>query len=134
MIKFPSPILSASSTASANRARSADGRLLVAPAAHQPIDDHFDIVPHLPVEPQIVGQLHHAAIDASPDETLLQQVLEQVAIFPLLARISGASTRNGVPGGNSAIRSIICSRVWAVIGRAHLGQCPKPTRANSTRK
>ena len=33
---------------------------------HQPIDDHFDMVPHLPVEPQIVGQLHDAAVDPCP--------------------------------------------------------------------
>ena len=75
-IRLPCPILSASSTASASRA----ARL----AGHQPIDHHFDVVPHLAVELQVVGQLHDRAVDAGPDEALLEQVDEQVAILALL--------------------------------------------------
>ena len=77
-IRFPSPSRSASSTASANRGR--DLR-----AGHQPIDHHFDVVPHLAVQPQIVAQPDHAAIDPGAGEALLQQVGEQVAVFALLA-------------------------------------------------
>ncbi len=54
-------------------------------AGHQPVDDDFDVVPHLPVEPQIVAQPHDPAIDPGADEALLQQVVEQVAILALLA-------------------------------------------------
>ena len=41
-------------------------------------------MPHLPVELQIVAQLHHHSVDARPGKTLLQQVFEQIAIFPFL--------------------------------------------------
>ena len=54
-------------------------------AGHQPIDHHFDVVPHLAVQPQVVAEADHAAIDPGADESLLQQVGEQVAVLALLA-------------------------------------------------
>ena len=53
-------------------------------AGHQAVDDHFDVVPHLAVEPQIVGQGHDVAVDARPHEALLEQILEQIAVFTFL--------------------------------------------------
>ena len=63
---------------------------------HQPVHDHFDVVPHLAVQLQVVGQRHHVAVDASPDEALLQQVLEQVAILAFLA--ADQRGEHGQPG------------------------------------
>ena len=54
-------------------------------AGLEPIDHDFDVVPHLAVERQIVGQRHDPAVDASPHEALLAQVFEQVFVFALLA-------------------------------------------------
>ena len=54
-------------------------------AGHQAVDDNLDIVPHLPIQPQVVGQADDAAIDAGTDEPLFQQILEEVAIFAFLA-------------------------------------------------
>ena len=51
----------------------------------EPVDHDFDVVPHLAVEREVVGERHDAAIDARPDEALLPQVLEQVAVLALLA-------------------------------------------------
>ena len=48
---------------------------------------------------------------------------------PFCPRTTGASTRNRVPSGSARMRPMICSRVWAVIGRPHFGQWPWPTRA-----
>ena len=96
----------------------------------QPIDDDFDVVPHLAIEREIVGERHDPAIDAGPHEALLAQVLEQVFVFALLAADDGR--QHGELRARSAsamIRAMICSRVWAVIGRPHCGQCPWPTRA-----
>ena len=71
-----------------------------------------------------------AAVDAGPHEALLQQVVEQVAVFPLLAADQrGQHDETACPPASGQIRSMICSRVWAVIGRPHCGQCPCPTRA-----
>ena len=41
-------------------------------------------MPHLAVETQIVTQPYHRAVDARPNKSLLQQILEQVAVFALL--------------------------------------------------
>jgi len=46
-------------------------------------------VPHLPVQPQVVGQPDHAAIDPGTNEALLQQVLEEIAVLALLAADQG---------------------------------------------
>ena len=54
-------------------------------ARRQPIDDDLDVVPHLAIEREVVGERHDAAIDAGPHEALLPQVLEQVAVLALLA-------------------------------------------------
>ena len=42
-------------------------------------------MPHLPVQPQIIAQPDDPAIDAGANEALLQQIVEQVAVFALLA-------------------------------------------------
>ena len=52
---------------------------------HQPVDHHLDVVPHLAVQPQVVAEADHAAIDPGAGEPLLQQVGEQVAVLALLA-------------------------------------------------
>ena len=52
---------------------------------HQPIDDHLDVVPHLPIQLQVVGQRYHRAVDASADEPLFQQIREQIAVLAFLA-------------------------------------------------
>ena len=102
---------------------------------HQPVDHHLDVVPHLAVQPQVVAQADHAAVDPGAGESLLQQVGEQVAVFALLAADQRGQHREiACPAGRARIRSMICSRVWAVIGRPHCGQCPLPTRAYSTRR
>ncbi len=95
----------------------------------QAIDHHLDVVPHLAVERQVVGKLHDSAIDAGPHETLLEQVLEQVAVFALLAANDRREHGELRAGSSARIRAMICSRLWAVIGRRHFGQCPRPTRA-----
>ena len=48
-------------------------------AGHQTIDDNLDVVPHLAVEFQIVGQSNNVAIDARAGEALFEQVDEQFA-------------------------------------------------------
>ena len=53
-------------------------------AGHQAVDDDLDVVPHLPVQPQVVGQPDDAAIDPGTDKPLFQQVLEEVAILAFL--------------------------------------------------
>ncbi len=53
-------------------------------AGHQAVDHDLDVVPHLPVQPQVVGQPDDAAIDPGTHEPLLQQVLEEVAILAFL--------------------------------------------------
>ena len=76
-MRLPSPSLRPSSTASARRVR-------IVGAGDEAVDHHFDVVPHLAVERQVVGELHDAAVDPGADEALLQQVLEQVAELALL--------------------------------------------------
>ena len=58
-------------------------------AGGEPIDDHFDVVPHLAVQAQVVTQTDHCAVDPGAHEALFQQVLEQVAIFALLTADQG---------------------------------------------
>ena len=41
-------------------------------------------MPHLPVEPKVVGEANDTAIDSRTHKPLFQQVLEQVAILALL--------------------------------------------------
>ena len=50
----------------------------------QAIHHDLDVVPHLPVELQVVGQRNHAAIDAGTDKPLLEQVGEKIAVLALL--------------------------------------------------
>ena len=96
--------------------------------------DHFDVVPHLPVQTQIVAKADHPAIDPVPDKTLFLQVLEQVAVFAFLPADQGRSTRNLVPPGKAA-RGIedLFPRLGRD-GRRHCGQYPRPTRAYNTRR
>ena len=56
---------------------------------HEPIDDDFDIVPHLTVEPLVFAQRNDLPIDASSHETLLQKVVEQIPILALLTSNEG---------------------------------------------
>ena len=88
-------------------------------AGDEPVDDHLDVVPHLPIQAQIVAEADHAAVYPGADKTLFLQILEQVAVFAFLSANQGASTRNFVPPGRAPMRSRICSRVWAVMGRWH---------------
>ena len=62
-------------------------------AGGEPVDHHLDVVPHLAVERQVVGERHDAAVDAGADEALLPQVLEQVAVLALLAADRRARAR-----------------------------------------
>ena len=125
-------------TAGAHLDRQVHGLCQSRPGArfgHEPVDDDFDVVAHLPVELQIVIEVDHLAIDSRPCIALLQQVVKQVAVFPLLGRGSaGASRLYFVPVSSVMIRSMICSRVCAVTRWPHLGQWACPTRANSTRR
>ena len=100
----------------------------------QPVDHDFDRVPHLTIELQVVVQRNDRAVDAGTGETLLEQIDEQVAIFAFLGLDQRGQTTNRVPSGSRSMRSMICSRVCAVIGREHCGQWPWPVRANSTRR
>ncbi len=59
------------------------------------IDDHFDVVSHLTVEPQVISQRNDLAIDACADESLLQQVFEQIAVLALLTADDGS--KHGEP-------------------------------------
>ena len=68
-------------------------------AVHQAIDHHFNIVPHLPIEREIVGQLHDLAIDPRADETLFQQILEQIAKLTFLATYHRGEHHEGYLGG-----------------------------------
>ena len=47
-------------------------------------DDDFDVVAHLTIETQVVVQRNGLAIDSRADESLLQQIDEQIAILALL--------------------------------------------------
>ena len=67
-------------------------------------------------------QPHDAAVDAGADEPLLQQVLEEVAILALLPANQRREDQHPRAEGIAAIRSMICSRLCAVIGRPHCGQ------------
>ena len=49
------------------------------------IDDDLDGVAHLAVEFEIVGELYQHTIDSCTKKTLLEEVFEEVAIFPFLA-------------------------------------------------
>ena len=102
----------------------------------QAIDHDLDVVPHLAIELQDRrSATHDFAVDASPHESLLQQILEQVAILALLsANQRRQHSINFVPLGKVRIRSMICSRVWAVIGSVALRAVAVPTRANRTRR
>ena len=62
----------------------------------QAIDDHFDVVAHLAVQLQRVAQPHHAAVHASAGESLLAEVLEQVAVLAFL--LSNQRGQHGEPG------------------------------------
>jgi len=65
----------------------------------QPVHDHFDIVPHLAIQLQVVGQGDHVAIDACPDKALFQQVHEQIAILAFLAADQRGEYRQSGPFG-----------------------------------
>ena len=123
----PCPACSASSTASASR-----GRTRRRPQA---IDDDLDVVPHLAVELQIVGELNDLAVDAGPHEALLQQVVEQVLVFALLAADDGRETANLRPcrqlhdAGDDLLARLGRDRPARTCG-----QCPGPMRAYSTRR
>ena len=45
---------------------------------------------------------------------------------PFWPRRPGPATGTRVPSGSVPMRSMICSRLWAVIGRPHFGQWPVP--------
>ena len=53
---------------------------------------------------------------------------------PLRSLITGASTMARLPAGSVRMRSAICCTVCREIGLPHLGQCGRPTRANSSRR
>ena len=82
MMTLPFPTASAESTASAKPA--ADRR-----SSFEAVDHHFDVVPHLAIEREIVAERNNAAIHAGADEPLLAQVFEQVFVFALLAANDG---------------------------------------------
>jgi hypothetical protein len=48
------------------------------------IDDDFDGVAHLAVEFEVVGELNQRAINSGAKKTLLEEVLEEVAVFAFL--------------------------------------------------
>ena len=98
-MRLPSPSLRPSSTASASRVR-------IVGAGDEAVDHHFDVVPHLAVERQVVGELHDAAVDAGADEALLQQVLEQVLELALLP----ADDRARAPRTSSSPAAPRCGR------------------------
>ncbi len=55
----------------------------------EPIDHDFDVVPHLPIERQVVRERDNAAIHTGPHEALLPQILEQILVLALLAANDG---------------------------------------------
>ena len=55
----------------------------------QAIDDDLDVVPHLAIEREVVGERNVFAIDAGAHEALLAQVLEQVLVLAFLAADDG---------------------------------------------
>ena len=60
---------------------------------HEPIDHDLDVVPHLTIEPQVVAQVDHAAIDPCAGESLLQQIGEQIAMLAFLAADAAGPAR-----------------------------------------
>ncbi len=52
--------------------------------SHQPVDDHFNVVTHLPIQAEVVCQRDDRAVDAGADKTLFQQGRKQVAVLTLL--------------------------------------------------
>ena len=100
----------------------------------QPVDHHLDVVPHLPIERQLVGERDDAAIDAGAHEALLPQVFEQVVVLALLTANHGREHGELRPGRE---RHDAADDLLARLGRdrpPHCGQCPWPTRAYSTRR
>ena len=57
----------------------------LAATCRQSIDDDFNVVPHLAVEREVVAQGDDLTVDTSPSKSLLDQVIEQIAILPFLA-------------------------------------------------
>ena len=122
-MRLPLPMPSAVSTASASRPRT------LGPAV-EPVDDDFDVVPHLAVERQVVGELTRSCRRRGPARSPASAGPRTGRWYsPFWPRMTGASTANCVPAGSARMRAMICSRVWAVIGLPHCGQWPWPTRA-----
>ena len=72
----------------ANRQRQLDGFGKSRPDVGlvlQPVDHDFDVVPHLAIEMQVVVQRNGFAVDSRADESLFQQIDEQIAILALLS-------------------------------------------------
>ncbi len=59
-------------------------------AGREPVDDHLDVVPHLAVQPQRIGQADQGPVNPGPHKALLQEVDEQVAVLALLAADHGS--------------------------------------------
>ncbi len=67
-------------------------------SGHQAIDDHVDVVAHLPVQSQVVAEMNDLAIDPGTDEALLQQVLEEVAVLAFLPPNQGREDQQAASG------------------------------------
>ena len=78
-------------------------------------------------ESWLAGDICGLAIDCTTSRSFGDTYLAVDVLDEALMRVEE-------PAGKRLICSMICSRDWAVIGREHCGQCPKPVRAYSTRR
>ena len=120
--RCPSPSASACSTASARRGRTF-GSIL------QPVDDDLDVV--LDRRSSFRSSVRRTTWPSTRARTKprLSMSSNRSLYSPFCPRTTGARTRKRVPSGRARMRAMICSRVWAVMGRPHCGQWPWPTRA-----
>jgi hypothetical protein len=81
-----------------------------------------------------LGERDDLAVDPGPGEPLGLQLGEQVDILPFRPWTTGARIWNRVRSGSSSSRSTICCGLCRVIGSPQVGQCGRPTRANSSRR
>ena len=67
----------------------------------QTVDHHLDVVPHLPIELQVVGEMDDLAVHSGPHEALLDQVDEQIAVPALLRTNHRGQNRKLRAGGQT---------------------------------
>jgi len=89
-------------------------------ANRQPVDHHFDGMPLVLVEVDLVAEFGQPPVDLGADETRAPHIAQLFFVFALAVAHDRASTWMRVASGHDMIRSTICWTLCCVISRPQL--------------